>query len=590
MLSTFKKYFAFGGSYVAYLKRGMAWSVLNSFFEAWQMMALAVVLFALADGAVTESTLWTSLLIMLGSIVGCFVTLHFKSRNFCKGNFSMTGEKRTQIGDRMRYLPMGYFNENSLGDIASTMTNTLDDVQNAGGQVYMNVISGFVFSAIVAVMLVFFDWRLGLVVVVTIAVFLLVNAWMQRAARNVSGRRVAAQSAIVGAVLEYIQGMSVVRAFSLTGDAERRLDAAISECERMNVTMELRFLAFAILQALVTKTSSVAMCLASAWFWIQGTMDAGVCLVAIVASFMVYGKLEASGLFASLLRQIDICMDKVNDMIATPAMSEGAGVSCARNLDIEVQDVSFGYGDRTVIDRVSLAIPQNTTCAIVGPSGSGKTTLTQLIARFWDVDQGRITLGGTDVRDWKVDDLLANFSMVFQGVYLFDDTVENNIRFGRPNASRAEVEEAARKACCHEFIEKLPQGYETRLGEGGATVSGGERQRISIARAILKDAPIVILDEATANVDPENERDLQRAVEALTRNRTVIMIAHRLKTVRNADQIIVLDRGRVAQRGTHDELIRQRGIYADFVGMREKAIGWKLGSASSGVPAAASGS
>ena len=502
----------------------------------------------------------------------------------------MTGEKRTQIGDRMRYLPMGYFNENSLGDIASTMTNTLDDVQNAGGQVYMNVISGFVFSAIVAVMLVFFDWRLGLVVVATIAVFLLVNAWMQRAARNVSGRRVAAQSAIVGAVLEYVQGMSVVRAFSLTGDAERRLDAAISECERMNVAIELRFMGFAILQALVTKTSSVAMCLASAWFWIQGTMDAGVCLVAIVASFMVYGKLEASGLFASLLRQIDICMDKVNDMIATPAMSEGAGVSCARNLDIEVQDVSFGYGDRTVIDRVSLAIPQNTTCAIVGPSGSGKTTLTQLIARFWDVDQGRITLGGTDVRDWKVDDLLANFSMVFQGVYLFDDTVENNIRFGRPNASRAEVEEAARKACCHEFIERLPQGYETRLGEGGATVSGGERQRISIARAILKDAPIVILDEATANVDPENERDLQRAVEALTRNRTVIMIAHRLKTVRNADQIIVLDRGRVAQRGTHDELIRQRGIYADFVGMREKAIGWKLGGASSGVPATASGS
>lgn len=590
MLSTFKKYFAFGGSYVAYLKRGMVWSVLNSFFEAWQMMALAVVLLALADGAVTESTLWTSLLIMLGSIVGCFVTMHFKSRNFCKGNFSMTGEKRTQIGDRMRYLPMGYFNENSLGDIASTMTNTLDDVQNAGGQVYMNVISGFVFSAIVAVMLVFFDWRLGLVVVATIAVFLLVNAWMQRAARNVSGRRVAAQSAIVGAVLEYVQGMSVVRAFSLTGDAERRLDAAISECERMNVAIELRFMGFAILQALVTKTSSVAMCLASAWFWIQGTMDAGVCLVAIVASFMVYGKLEASGLFASLLRQIDICMDKVNDMIATPAMSEGAGVSCARNLDIEVQDVSFGYGDRTVIDRVSLAIPQNTTCAIVGPSGSGKTTLTQLIARFWDVDQGRITLGGTDVRDWKVDDLLANFSMVFQGVYLFDDTVENNIRFGRPNASRAEVEEAARKACCHEFIERLPQGYETRLGEGGATVSGGERQRISIARAILKDASIVILDEATANVDPENERDLQRAVEALTRNRTVIMIAHRLKTVRNADQIIVLDRGRVAQRGTHDELIRQRGIYADFVGMREKAIGWKLGGASSGVPATASGS
>lgn len=578
MFATFRKYFAFGGSFSGLLKRGMAFSVLNSFFEAWQMMALAVVLFALADGTLSEATLLTALAIMLLSIAGCFITSHFKSENFCKGNFSMTGEKRTQIGDRMRYLPMGYFNENSLGQIAGTMTNTLDDVQNAGGQVYTNVISGFVFSGIMALFLLAFDWRLGAVVIVTIAVFLLVNACMQKKARDVSSRRVAAQGAIVGAVLEYIQGMGVVRAFSLVGDARKKLDDSIAECERANVTMELRFLVFNILQTLVVKTSSVLMCLVAVGCWLAGTMDAGVCLVAVVASFMVYGKLEMSGAFASLLRQIDLCMDKVNDMIATPALPEGkgAGAQRARGLDIVVDNASFGYEGRTVVDRVSLSIPERTTCAIVGPSGAGKTTLVRLIARFWDVDEGSVRLGGVDVRDWKVDDLLANFSMVFQGVYLFDDTVRANIAFGRPDATDEQVEAAARAACCHEFIERLPEGYATRLGEGGAALSGGERQRISIARAILKDAPIVILDEATANVDPENERDLQRAVAALTRDKTVIMIAHRLKTVRDADQIVVLDAGRVAQRGTHDELMAEGGIYADFVGMCEKTIGWKL--------------
>lgn len=228
MFATFRKYFAFGGSFSGLLKRGMAFSVLNSFFEAWQMMALAVVLFALADGTLSEATLLTALAIMLLSIAGCFITSHFKSENFCKGNFSMTGEKRTQIGDRMRYLPMGYFNENSLGQIAGTMTNTLDDVQNAGGQVYTNVISGFVFSGIMALFLLAFDWRLGAVVIVTIAVFLLVNACMQKKARDVSSRRVAAQGAIVGAVLEYIQGMGVVRAFSLVGDARKKLDDSIA--------------------------------------------------------------------------------------------------------------------------------------------------------------------------------------------------------------------------------------------------------------------------------------------------------------------------------------------------------------------------
>lgn len=580
MLETFRKYFAFGGSLAPYLRRGMAWQVLGSFFEAWQIMALAVVLTALAGDGVTAGTAVSAGAVMLGSIVGTFVTAHFKSENFCYGNYSMVGEKRERIGDRLRYLPMGYFNENNLGAVTGTMTNTLEDIQNTGGLVYTNVLTGLVFSLVAAVMMVFLEWRVGLLVAATMAVVLAVTAWMQRSARRVSGRRVAAQSAIVGAVLEYLEGMGVVRAFSLTGAAARRLDAAIDECERVNVELELSVLRFAMLQTVVTKAASIAICLGSVAWWLDGSMEPGVCLTMIAASFMVFAKMEQASLFSSILRQIDLSMDKVNAMLETPVMGEGAGAERPASHDIRLEDVSFSYdgkdAGRAVVDHVSLEVPERTTLALVGPSGSGKTTISQLMARFWDVDEGRVTLGGTDVRDFRVDSLLASFSIVFQGVYLFDDTVEANIAFGRPGATHEEVVEAARRACCHEFIERLPNGYATRIGEGGARLSGGERQRVSIARAILKDAPIVILDEATANVDPENETELMRAIEELCREKTVVMIAHRLRTVRNADRIAVIDRGRVAQLGTHEELVREGGIYRDFVTARERAAGWRL--------------
>ena len=247
-----------------------------------------------------------------------------------------------------------------------------------------------------------------------------------------------------------------------------------------------------------------------------------------------------------------------------------------KNHDIELSHVGFAYESRRIIDDISLRIPEKTTTAIVGPSGGGKTTLTSLIARFWDVQEGKVTLGGRNVKDYSFDSLMKNFSFVFQRVYLFEDTIANNIRFGEPEASMERVIEAAKKACCHDFIMQLPQGYETVIGEGGASLSGGEKQRISIARAILKDSPIIILDEATANVDPENEAELVKAVEALTRDKTIIMIAHRLKTVRNADQILVVDHGRIAQQGTHDSLLKEDGIYRRFVTERSEAASWKI--------------
>ena len=243
---------------------------------------------------------------------------------------------------------------------------------------------------------------------------------------------------------------------------------------------------------------------------------------------------------------------------------------------INISNLFYKYHKTDVLENINLSIKDDDFLAIIGPNGGGKSTLCNLIARFWDVDSGEVTLGGVNVKDYSMNSLMRNFSFVFQSVYLFADTIENNIKFGRQDASHEEVVEAAKKACCHDFISELPNGYDTVIGEGGATLSGGENQRISIARAIMKDAPIVILDEATANVDPENEKDLMNAVDALTKEKTIIMIAHRLKTVRHADQIVVVDKGRIVQQGTHEQLMKQEGIYKRFVDARQQAVSWKL--------------
>ncbi len=576
MLSVLKMYFQFGSAYRDRLYKGLLFTILCCLFEGLQITALWIVFSALTAGTLSGQTALLALGVMGISIAGTFVCSHFKSENFCDANFSMAGKKRAEVGDTLRHLPMGYFNENSLGEVTSIMTNQLDAMQNLGGLLYMTIVGGLVFSLIVVIFLCALDWRLGLMAAVTLALFCLSMELLQSYVRVTAEKFSAANTALVSAVLEYVRGISVVRAFSLVDDAEGKLAYTVDDCRAQALALEFKALRFSILQMVVSKATSVVMCLMSVWLWLSGSLATATCLTVVVVSFMLFSRLEAAGRFSAILRNIEIAMEQTNELLSTPPMDEGAAIEKADAFDIEVSDITFGYDDRRILDGVSLSIPAGTSCAIVGPSGSGKTTLARLIERFWDVDSGKVILGGHDVRDYKVDSLLQNFSTVFQGVFLFDDTIENNIKFGSPEATHEQVVEAARRACCEEFIQALPNGYETRLGESGSSLSGGERQRLSIARAILKDAPIVVLDEATANVDPENELELQRAIAELTQSKTVIMIAHRLKTVRNADQILVLDHGHIVQRGTHESLMAEGGLYADFVNMREKTVGWKI--------------
>ena len=574
MFSVLKKISDFAGTRRGLLKKSMAVAFLGAVFAALQFAALMLTLDILVGGV--DLRIWPVIGVMMVSVVGRAACSYWSTNAETETGYFMVAEKRIHIGDRLRYIPMGYFNDNSLGNITAVVTTTLSDVENNAARCLVSVIGGFLNTLGLCLGLTVADWRLGLLAIVGILAYLGVTELSQRAMLKTGPARQHAQMNLVEAVLEYIQGMSVVKSYGLDKDSGQAVQRTVDESCDKALSLEKSVIPWMGLRQVVVRVFSVAIAVCALAFYSGGTLSLARCLLMLVASFMLYAELESAGNMADNLQMLGASMDKANSIDDTPVMDiDGAELTTA-DASVEFQDVSFAYGDRTILDHVSLTVPSGSTTAVVGPSGGGKTTLCNLIARFWDVQGGKITVGGHDVREYKLDSLMKNISMVFQSVYLFNDTVENNIKFGRPDATHEQVVAAARAACCHDFIMALPDGYDTVLGEGGGSLSGGEKQRISIARAILKDAPIVILDEATANVDPENEDRLQKAIEALTRDKTILMIAHRLKTVRNADQILVLDGGQIVQRGTHSQLMAQEGLYQAFVSGREESGQWKL--------------
>ena len=574
MFSVLKKISDFAGTRRGLLKKSMAVAFLGAVFAALQFAALMLTLDILVGGA--DLRIWPVIGVMVVSVVGRAACSYWSTNAETETGYFMVAEKRIHIGDRLRYIPMGYFNDNSLGNITAVVTTTLSDVENNAARCLVSVIGGFLNTLGLCLGLTVADWRLGLLAIAGILAYLGVTELSQRAMLKTGPARQHAQMNLVEAVLEYIQGMSVVKSYGLDKDSGQAVQRTVDESCDKALSLEKSVVPWMGLRQVVVRVFSVAIAVCALAFYSGGTLSLARCLLMLVASFMLYAELESAGNMADNLQMLGASMDKANSIDDTPVMDiDGAELTPA-DTSVEFQDVSFAYGDRTILDHVSLTVPSGSITAVVGPSGGGKTTLCNLIARFWDVEGGRVAIGGRDVREYTLESLMDQVSMVFQRVYLFHDTIENNIKFGCPNATHEQVMDAAKKACCHDFISALPEGYDTVIGESGATLSGGEKQRISIARCLLKDAPIVIFDEATANVDPENEDQLQKAMEALTREKTVLMIAHRLKTVRSADQILVLDQGRIVQRGTHGELIGQEGIYRNFVTQRAEAGKWSL--------------
>lgn len=574
MFSVLKKIFAFAGTKRNLLIKAMLVAFLGAVFSALQFAALMMTLDILV-GRQPVSVL-PVILILVISMTGRLLCSYWSVNAETETGYFMVAEKRVHIGDRLRYIPLGYFNENSLGNITAVVTTTLSDVENSAARCLVSVVGGFLNTLALCLGLIVVDWRLGILAILGILAYLGVTELSQRAMLRTGPERQHAQMNLVEAVLEYIQGMSVVKAYGLDKDSSQTVQKTVDDSCQKALSLEKSVAPWMGIRQITVRVFAVGISAAALGLYFSGTLSLVRCMLMLIASFMLYAELESAGNMADNLQMLGTSMEKAEEIDRTPVMDINGADLTPEDASVEFKDVSFSYGGRQILEHVDFMVPSGRTTAVVGPSGGGKTTLCNLIARFWDVPEGEVFVGGHSVREYKLDSLMKNISMVFQNVYLFNDTVENNIRFGCPDADHEQVVEAAKAACCHEFITELPDGYDTVLGEGGGTLSGGEKQRISIARAILKDAPIVILDEATANVDPENEAQLQSAIEALTKGKTLIMIAHRLKTVRHADQILVLDGGHIVQRGTHEELIRHQGLYAEFVGVRQEALGWKL--------------
>ena len=485
--------------------------------------------------------------------------------------------ERITLGDRLRNVPMGFFHDHSMGELTATMTTDLNYLENYSMHILDKVTSGVLSMVVMAICVLVFDWRIGLVFLAGILLSFPVYNYMQKRGKELSEKRQAIQSGAIAATLEYVQGISVVKSFNMCEKNISEIEAAYEKNAGSAYEVERVFTPLNAGYSMVFRICACVMMFCAGLLATGGELTFARLSVILIASFSIFNPLEVMGQMTTLIRMLDSTLDRVERVKTAKKIDENGQDVAPTSFDISFDHVSFAYEDgNQILKDVSFTIPQGSMTAIVGPSGSGKTTITRLIAHFWDVQKGSVTVGGHDVKEFTCDSLLKNMSMVFQNVYLFHDTIENNIKFGSPDATHEQVVEAAKKACCHDFISALPDGYNTVIGEGGSTLSGGEKQRISIARAMLKDAPIILLDEATASVDPENEVHLQQAISALVKDKTLVVIAHRLSTIRNADQILVVDDGKIVQRGTHEELVKQKGIYQNFWNIRQHARNWKV--------------
>lgn len=587
--------------------------VFKSMFEGVSLWAVLLVLtkvcsFIFEHKSIVFTDVVQVFVVALIGVVGKILFGYAADRYKNIASYNMGAENRLFIGDRLKNVNMGYFTSNRLGDISSGLTTVIADLETVGIFIVEMLLVGVIQTLIVGLCIFPFDYVTGLIIAATLVIGMAVNALFQKRADFFSEKLLKYKIALTADILEYVKGIGVVKAFGKSKEALHKVEQTISDTRKAFLGVEQAVLPVQMIFLPVFKIGTCAIIVFALLRYTNGTIGADKAVMLIVASFIVFGGFEIAGAMQNVRGIAVRNLETIAKLRSIPVMSEGnkTRVEKAR---IEFCNVDFSYGraqetndtgtfagvsagktsayasdsassgssaEALLFKNLNCIIPENKTTAIVGPSGSGKTTLCNLMARFWDVSGGSILVGGTDIKEYRYDDLLSQFSMVFQNVYLFDDTIKNNIKFGNPDASDEQVIEAAKQARCHDFITALPDGYDTVLQEGGSNLSGGERQRISIARSLLKPNMFVILDEATSSVDPENEEKLMGALKVLLKNKTAVIIAHRLGTIRGADQIIVLDKGGIESAGTHTELAEKSEIYKRFIGERENAENWTM--------------
>lgn len=582
MFRTVKRIINWCGEFRGKLYLGFLMTFLSHIFTALPIGLAAYTVGRLIEAqksgtAFDTSLIWKSVLIQVVLVFFRFLFDYFRARLQEPISYQLTARDRLAIGDALKRVSLGYFGEVSTGSILNSVTTGLSTLENMGIRMIDNFVGGYLNFLVIFIGLAICSPVTALIALAAAALSFCFMLIISHYSRVNAPTEAQANRDMTGAVIEYARGLAVVKSFGKSEASMGSVTKAVRDSKRIHLKIEWGYLPANAGHLLALKCGSVCLAMAAALQCLRGDMDFSVMLMFVFFSFSIFASLEPIGDSAHTLGVIDDAMDQLDALKSEIFIdADGRDISLD-NYDIEFKNVDFGYDSRTVLKNVSFKIPEKTSTAIVGPSGSGKTTICSLLARFYDPQAGSITVGGHDLREFTCDSLLSNISMVFQNVYLFNDTIRANICFGKPDATEDEMIAAAKKARCHDFIMQLPSGYDTVVGEGGGTLSGGEKQRISIARAIMKNAPIIILDEATVSIDPENEHLIQHAISELTRGKTVITIAHRLATVKNADCILVVDDGRIAEAGTHDELIRQNGIYRRFTEIREQAEGYRGG-------------
>lgn len=581
MFRSIKRLLDWAGEYRKRLYLGCVCSFLSVWSAAIPVIiaawALGVVIDDLGGRTILEwKIIWFSLLGIILSILLRYFFSYWKAKLQESIGFEVAAKERLKIGDVLKRVSLGYFEKNSTGDILTAVTSDLCSLELQGMKLIDAILNGYI-NLLAVIILLFFLCPLAALTSILGAVIsaLFLNNISRHSRKNAYTKQ-ASQERITDAALEYIHGLPIVKSFGQEGISIKEWQDACEKHKNINLKIEHGVVPNNCAHFLAIKIASVLLILVAGAFTIQGNMSIAMFLLVAMFAFMIFGSVENMSDSVYMLGMIDTSMDKLNRIENVEFIDEAGKDLSITSYDIDFRNVSFSYGEKEVLHSLSFHIPQHTQTAIVGPSGSGKSTICGLMTRFYDANAGTIKIGDCDVKAFTCDSLLKNISMVFQNVYLFNDTIKNNIKFGRPGATEDEITEATKRARCHDFIMALPNGYDTMVGEGGSTLSGGEKQRISIARAMLKDAPIVILDEATASIDPENEHLIQQAIGELVQGKTIVTIAHRLATIENADQILVIDDGRISQSGTHADLILQPGIYRSFIEIREKAEGWHI--------------
>lgn len=576
MLNAFKLIWNFSSKRKKEYRNAIIFSFLEGLFLMAKMFAVIIAIYALFGRYPLSNAVIAVLTLAVFYIVGVFIFSYKMQLTSMSAGFGMVGDKRFEFGEILKNAYLGFFDNFSVGRINSVLTTTLSEIETSAPSALIRVVGGVLGTVSLLIGLFFYEWRIALISLLGMAAYLLVVNWQIRVSRRDAPKRSEAQSKLSAAALLFLQGIKVTKAFSFKNGDRRLKDAIQGSCNE-NIALSSGSIPSQIAAGVVLSIFETAIIFTSVFgYTVFDIYSVEKCLVLIILSFMAFSSMNQAGSVLSMIGILDSALKETNSLTQMEQIQVASPEQHIASDEIIFEDVSFSYGDNKVLSHIDTAIKAGSFTAIIGPSGSGKTTLCQLIPRFFDVKKGRILIGGADIRHIPTEELMSKISVVFQKVYLFEDTILNNIRFGKPTATLEEVRAAAKAARCDDFIMALPERYDTLVQEGGNNLSGGEKQRISIARAILKDAPIIILDETTSALDTENEHEVLAAIEELTENKTVIMIAHRIKTVEKADHIIAIENGRIVQEGTHEELLHQTGIYADFIHAREKASGWKL--------------